>query len=127
MNAPIVSILIGANVLLSFIAFEREQLFKKLQFSPMAVLQRKEWERVIGHAFIHGGILHLAVNMLVLYMFGGKGSREFPAVEPFFQQQFDAGGTPLFLTLYFGGVIVASIPALFKHGNDPHYRAVGAS
>lgn len=87
----------------------------------MAVLQRGEWWRLPGHAFVHGGILHLAVNMLVLYMFGKN-------VELFFYTQFGRSlGAVLFLLLYFGGLIAASLPALFKHAQDPDYRAVGAS
>ncbi len=87
----------------------------------MAVLQKGEWWRLIGHAFIHGGFLHLAVNMLVLYTFGKN-------VELFFYAQFGPmSGGFFFLILYFGGLIAASLPAIFKHAKDPNYRAVGAS
>lgn len=121
MEATIVFILLGANVLLSLVAFEKEELFKRLQFTPMLVLQRKQWGRLIGHAFIHGSFIHLAVNMLVLYMFGRN-------VELLFNAEFGASlGGFLFLVLYFGGMIAASLPSLYKHANDPHYHAVGAS
>lgn len=121
MKTPIVTILLIANVLMSFLAFQQESIFRKLRFSPMAVLQRREWERVIGHAFIHGSWLHLAVNMLVLYMFGKN-------VELFFTHQFGMlSGSVLFAVLYFGGLLAASLPSLYKQAENPNYFAVGAS
>lgn len=121
MKEPIVSIIVGLNVLASLVAFNRPQFFQRLLLSPIAVLRDKEWGRLIGHAFIHGGFLHLVVNMFVLYMFGRN-------VEKIFSELFGPiGGGTLFIILYFGGLLVASLPALIKHANDPHYRAVGAS
>lgn len=121
MKAPIVILLLASNVLLSYFAFQREQLFRRLRFSPIAVLQHREWERLIGHAFIHGSWLHLAVNMLVLYMFGRN-------VELFFTELFGTGlGSLLFLLLYFGGLLAASLPSLYKQAGNPHYFSVGAS
>ena len=33
----------------------------------------------------------------------------------------------MYVALYIGGIIFASIPGMVKHANDPSYRAVGAS
>lgn len=121
MKAPIVTLLLASNVLLTYLAFEREKLFRRLRFSPIAVLQDREWGRLIGHAFIHGSWLHLGVNMLVLYMFGRN-------VELFFSEQFGpVPGSFLFLLLYFGGLIAASLPSLYKQAQNPNYFSVGAS
>ncbi len=121
MKAPIVTLLLGATVVISLIAFERPNIFRRLQFSPMAVLQRNEWDRMIGHGFIHGGMLHLAINMFVLWMFGVK-------VEAYYYSHFGkAMGAFLFVFLYLGGLIVASLPSLKKHAENPSYNAVGAS
>lgn len=120
MESPVVFIIVALNVLTSLVAFERGEIFNKLFFSPMQVLQG-EWHRLIGHAFIHTSYLHLIVNMFVFYMFGRR-------VELFFYDEFGRpGGTLLFLLLYFGGLIVASLPSLVKHAKNPAYRAVGAS
>ena len=121
MKAPIVAVILGVTVLLSLVAFDRQKLFRRLLFAPMAVLQDKEWDRIIGHGFIHGGILHLVINMLVLWMFGVKVELKFYAAFG------KALGSILFIGLYIGGLIAASLPSLFKQATNPHYRAVGAS
>jgi membrane associated rhomboid family serine protease len=38
--------------------------------SPQSVLQYGEWWRVFTAAFLHGGIAHIALNMLALYWLG---------------------------------------------------------
>jgi membrane associated rhomboid family serine protease len=37
---------------------------------PAAVLQYHEWWRIVTGAFLHGGLLHIAVNMLSLWFLG---------------------------------------------------------
>jgi membrane associated rhomboid family serine protease len=37
---------------------------------PMLVLHRDEWWRIFTAAFLHGGIPHVAINMIALYVVG---------------------------------------------------------
>ncbi len=123
MKAPIISIILGINVLISFLAFERQWLFRRLLLSPMKVIRDKEWERLITHGFIHGGFLHLVINMFVLWVFGSQ-------VETIYYQDQVFGkpmGAVLLIALFFGALIAASLPSLKKQAENPHYRAVGAS
>jgi len=64
------NIIVAANVILSFIALQNRDVLSKLLFNPYQVVHRKEYYRVISHAFIHGGFMHLLFNMYVLYSFG---------------------------------------------------------
>jgi membrane associated rhomboid family serine protease len=69
-----------------------------------------DWWRVITGGFLHAGILHLALNMYVLYIAG-------QILEP-------AIGTPRFLGIYFVSLLAGSMGALIV---DPNSTTVGAS
>lgn len=63
----IVWFIIGVTALISYIAFQNRELSAKLQFNAAQIIHRKEYYRLISHAFIHANWSHLGVNMLVLY------------------------------------------------------------
>lgn len=112
--------IIGVTVLVSLAALNNAALFEQLLFQPFAIHERKEWYRFLTHAAVHGSIMHLLVNMYVLWMFG-------TAVEQAYGQI--TGNDPWlpYLVLYIGGVIFSALPGYYKHRHDPAYRAVGAS
>lgn len=113
-------IIIVITVVISLSALNNRTLFDKLLFQPFVMHDGREWYRFVTHAFVHGGIMHLLVNMYVLWMFGS-------AVEAAFGEV--TGRDPLFafLALYLGGIILSSVPGYFKYRQTPAYRAVGAS
>ena len=83
---------------------------------PSRVLPHREWWRLLSHGFVHADWMHLAMNMFVLYEFGRT-------------VQADLGflgwaGLP---GLYVFSLICGSLPAMFKHQNNPRYRSLGAS
>jgi membrane associated rhomboid family serine protease len=112
--------IIGVTVFISFLAIQNGTLMAKLQFNAADIINRKEYYRLITHAFIHSGWSHLFVNMFVLFFFG-------PPVEAYFKYYFQGIGIAFFLFLYFGGIIFSNIWALYKHRNNYYYNAVGAS
>ncbi len=115
-------ILITAAV--SVLCFQNTGLFTKLLLNPYRTFREKEWWRLISHGFVHADWTHLIVNMFVLYSFGR-------ATEGYFSNLVDLGyiRSPMlhFFLLYFGGMLVASIPSMLRHRNDPNYNSVGAS
>jgi len=113
-------ILIGVTVLVSYLAFQNNELMEKLQFNAAKVIHQKQYYRLISHAFIHANWTHLFVNMFVLYFFG-RG------IEQYFGYYFGNRETAYFLMLYFGGILASNIWSLIKHQNDYYYNAVGAS
>ena len=113
-------IIILITSVFSVIAFSQHGLIYKYQFNPYQILKRRQYSRLILHAFLHANWTHLIVNMLVLYSFG-------TALERYFQQFFGANWIPYYLILYFGAILVSPLYALFKHRNDYLYNAVGAS
>lgn len=59
--------------------------------------------------------------MFVLWSFGN-------AVERFYYPSvFGYSTITMYLLLYLGGIVVASVPSFFRHRNDPGYAALGAS
>ena len=110
--------------LITIISFGRPDLMSKLQFNPYRVYHKKEYYRLFTHAFLHADWMHLIINMFVLFSFG-------TTVEHYFKQLAIAGilNNPnlSFLTLYIGGVLIATTTTLFKHKNNTWYNSVGAS
>jgi len=113
-------IIVGLSVVVSIIALQKSEWFYKLQFNPYQTIHRKEWHRLITHAFIHANWMHLGVNMWVLYLFGRQA-------EAYYNFHFETKGMFFFILLYLGGILFACLPSIKRHANNPSYNAVGAS
>ncbi|MCD6354651.1 MAG: rhomboid family intramembrane serine protease [Prolixibacteraceae bacterium] len=112
--------IIGVTFFVSYLAFQDAGLMEKLQFNAAHIVHKKEYYRLISHAFVHANWSHLIVNMLVLYFFG-RG------IEQYFGTYFGSRSTVYFLMLYFGGILASNIWSLIKNKNNYYYNAVGAS
>lgn len=113
-------LIIVATSLVSILAFGRPDWVEKLQFNASKVIHQNEYYRLFSHGFVHANWEHLIVNMIVLYSFG-------QAIETYFEYGFGQMANVYFLLLYFGGMLVANLYALYKHRNNYYYNAVGAS
>ena len=113
-------IIIAVTVVVSLAALNNQAVFSTLLFDPFVIQQKKDWIRFITHGFVHGSIMHLVINMYVLWMFGGQ-------VEASFAEIVGHSAALPYLLLYLGGLVLSSLPGYFKHMHDPTYRAVGAS
>lgn len=113
-------LLIGITSFVSYMAFQNADLSGKLQFNAAQIIHRKEYYRLVSHAFIHANWPHLVVNMLVLYFFGRN-------IEAYFGYFFGNKATAFYLLLYFGGILASNLWSLIKHQNNYYYNAVGAS
>lgn len=111
-------IIIGLTVIVSYVCFSNRELFEKLAFIPYLAVKEKQWYRLITHGFVHADTTHLLVNMFTFWSFGTYME------ELFVYAGFGKWG---FLLLYFGGMIVASIPDVLKQKNNPYYVSIGAS
>lgn len=121
-EAPITFLLLGVTGFISWRAFEDHGIMSKFRYSPYLVKSRREYHRLIAHAFVHANWPHLLFNALALYSFG-------EALEAFFFTTLfgKAGGMLMMLLFYLLGVLAASIPAYRKHSDHPGYNSVGAS
>lgn len=116
----VTTIIIVITVFISVIALKNGDVFSKLKFNAYDVKHSNQWYRFFTYGFIHAGYLHLFINMLVFYSFGG-------IVESHFKIHFPEKGLLLYVLLYVGGLLLSIIPAFGKHKNDVFYNAVGAS
>lgn len=113
-------ILIVITVAVSYAAFKNPKLMDMLQFNASKIIYKKEYHRLITHAFIHANWEHLFVNMIVLLSFG-------QAIEMYFTYIFGDRQILYYFLLYFGGILVSNLYALIKHRNNYFYNSVGAS
>lgn len=88
------------------------QLFFDLALIPSEVDRFGEWWRLITSAFLHFGLLHIALNMLNLYILG-------PDLEGYF-------GKLRFLGLYVGAALGGSVAVDLFAGNVLSAGASGA-
>jgi membrane associated rhomboid family serine protease len=133
MELNVTLVLVAINVVLSLVAFGNQDLLSKLMFNPFMVAHRKQYYRVITHAFVHADYIHLFFNMYVLYSFGGlleqifTDENTFLMLFPTLEFWGVSNGYLYFILLYFGGLLAASLPALGKHSDNPGYNSLGAS
>ena len=113
-QTPVTLILLVLNVFVSgYALFVDPNSIDRFSFRPRRIIDQKEYYRFISAGFFHGGIAHLAFNMITLYFFG-----------PLLEGRLGPG---LFLVLYFGSELAAHALTMYYHRNDPNYSAIGAS
>lgn len=116
----ITNVILFLTIVISVYALNNEEVFAKLKFNAYDVKHSNHWYRFFSYGFVHAGYLHLGINMLVLYSFGG-------IVEQYYHYYFPQKAGFYFVLLYVFGLILSVIPSYGKHKNDVFYNAVGAS
>ncbi len=117
--------LIVLTSIVSIIAFNNLEFFNKLKFNAYLVYHKKEYSRILSHAFIHSGWMHLIFNMYVLWMFGEMIEPAFSSPD-FFPHTYKIGSL-LYMLMYVLAIPIATIPSIIKHKNNHYYNSVGAS
>jgi len=115
-----VLLIIVTTALVSFLAFNRTDIFDKLKFNSYAINKHKEWYRFFSYGLIHADWMHLIINMFVFYSFGD-------IVLFFFKMHFGLAANIYFILLYIGGIGFSTLYDYGKHKDDSYYNAVGAS
>lgn len=105
-------VIIAANVLISYKAFNDTCFFRKYEFHIGSIRSGEQF-RMFSSGFLHVDFTHLLFNMFTLYIFA-----------PFVIANV---GSLYFAYLYFGSLVTGNLLTLFFHKDDYYYRAVGAS
>ncbi|MCU7693708.1 rhomboid family intramembrane serine protease [Haoranjiania flava] len=114
-------IIIAITSIISFMAFNNQNLLDKLIFFPPAISKRGEWYRFFTCGFIHADMAHLFFNMFTLFIFGRE-------IEDVFKAIFGIGlGSVLYLLLYLGALFFCLLPTYSKNSDNYYYRSLGAS
>ena len=106
--------------LVTYVAWKRPELHSKLMLNPNLTVRQNQYWRLLTSGFVHNSPMHLFLNLFTLYFFGA-------VIERIFNAYFGEIGVLLYLTLFLSAVIVANIPTLIKHRNNPGYNSLGAS
>jgi membrane associated rhomboid family serine protease len=107
---PITLALIAINVVVYLLQTADPQITYRYGLLPVAV-QSGQYERLLTAAFLHAGFLHLASNMLALYIVGAPLER--------------AVGSARFTTIYLASALGGSLLAIEL--SPPNSLGVGAS
>jgi membrane associated rhomboid family serine protease len=111
--APVTFSLLLANVVASMIGFSSAEFINQNSLWIRPIREQNQWHRALTSGFLHVNGAHLFVNMLTLYYFGPPLEAEF--------------GSTGFAILYFGSLLGGSAWEIVDKGNQPDYRAIGAS
>ncbi len=113
-------ILMAIIGLVTYMAWQRPDVHKKLILNPYQTIHHKQYYRLITSGFVHNNSTHLFLNLLTLYFFG-------LAIEQIFKAYFGEAGLLLYITLFVTAIVVANIPTTFKQKDNPNYNSLGAS
>ncbi len=111
-STPITNLIIGICVaVFAYGELIDSQLVLKFGLAPIAITEFGEYYRMITAMFLHGGIIHLVFNMLILHQLGTQ-------LEYFF-------GSPKFTAIYLFAGLGGGLASLVF--NAPFVLSVGAS
>jgi membrane associated rhomboid family serine protease len=114
------TIFIIVTIIISVLAFQNHKLYSRLIFNPYSIYTNKQWYRFFSSGFIHADLIHLAINMMVLYSFGS-------VVEYFYQDTFGERGSFYFVLMYLSSLMMSIVPTYNNHKLNPAYNGLGAS
>ncbi len=120
-QTPITLVILITTCLVSWRAMENHDLLRKLMQHPYSVKYSKQYYRLFSHMLVHSGFPHLLLNMFVFYSFGSAVERSLKFMYG------PSSGALYFIVLYVLGGLVATLPSMRKHADNPGYSAVGAS
>jgi membrane associated rhomboid family serine protease len=121
MTLNITTILIIANVIASFYAWNDPAVMSNWLMNPYSVDRKGQYYRFLSSGFIHADYMHLFFNLFGLYGFGVYLESAFK-----YQYGHQVGGV-LYMLLFLFGIIISELPSYFKHKNNFNYNSLGAS
>lgn len=93
--------------------FVSPTLIERCLFRPYWFLRRREYSTLVLSGFVHADLAHLLFNSITFWFFAIPLERLI--------------GTPLFLVLYYLGLLLSSLGTWAKHRGEPEYATLGAS
>ena len=106
-------IIVAITCIISYLAFNNQQLYHKLILWPKIMDKPAEYYRLLTSGFIHADYMHLFFNMFTFYSVGFALERMV--------------GHWQFALIYFVSLILSDIPSVFRHKDDFWYNSLGAS
>lgn len=94
-------------------AFNDPNFMNQSLLYPYQMVRDKSWHRFFTSGLVHANTFHLAFNMISFFSFGF-------ALEPIM-------GSLSFGLFYIMSLVISDLPSVFRHKDNPAYRALGAS
>lgn len=116
---PII-IIIVITIIFSYRGFQDSSFFSKYSGNPYKIKHYKEYHRVLTHMLLHSDLIHIALNLFILYSFSD-------GLNIFFEYTLGNIAPLVMIIFYLLGGISGMLPLLKKYGNTPNYTCVGAS
>jgi membrane associated rhomboid family serine protease len=112
--SPAATLIFIVTIVASLIGlYSSPRLLDRSLFRPYWFLRRGQYASFIASGFMHADLMHLIFNMMTFWFFAF-------GLESYV-------GTPWFLVLYFGGLLVSHAGTWIKQRNNPEYACLGAS
>ena len=121
MELNLTTLLVIFTCLISIPAFGNPEWINRGRHFPYLESRNNEYYRWLTSGFLHGGWIHLLINMFVLWQFG-------TIVEYYYNELFgNTTGPWLYLLIYLLTIVLANIPTYIKHRDNSSYSSIGAS
>jgi membrane associated rhomboid family serine protease len=117
---PAASIIFGLTIAASLLAFRNPQLLRNWMLNPFEFVYGRKYYQVLSSGVIHADLQHLLFNMLSFYFFA------FP-LEGMMVQAKGPVGHLYFALVYLISMVLADVPTIINHRNNPSYFSLGAS
>ena len=101
-------VIVIVTAIISIQGFNRPAMVDRLKHYPYTETRSREWYRLITSGFVHGGWIHLLINMFVFYEFGH-------IIEANFVAFFGQPGRFIFLVMYLLSIVAGDLPTLFPN------------
>lgn len=105
----------------SYLGFQQPAFLHQFKHWPYMEKHEGEWYRFVSSGFLHGGWLHLLINMFVFWQFGMIVES---AYESFFGPTM---GKVWYIVLYITTIVVADLSTYMKHKENYGFSSIGAS
>jgi membrane associated rhomboid family serine protease len=114
-NSPAALLIFVITIAISLYGlYGNGNIINKMLLHPYSVKHKNEWYKIITSGFVHADLGHLMFNMLSFFFFA-------------FQTEANFLGSVNFLIVYFGSMIIADLPTVWKNQDNYNYHSLGAS
>jgi membrane associated rhomboid family serine protease len=118
-NYPVTCLFLTAILVSGCIGFYQRRYYYRMVLHPVSVVRQREWYRLLTADWVHNDWLHLLLNGLILYAFGGN-------LEELLRKT-SAWGSLQFGLIYLTSMLAANVAVTFRHRQDFGYSTAGAS
>ncbi|HMX89529.1 MAG: rhomboid family intramembrane serine protease [Saprospiraceae bacterium] len=109
------------TALISIPGFSNYGIIEACRHYPYEEYRNKSYYRWLTCGFVHGSVMHLLLNLFVLWQFGFVIERLYTSMFGLTQ------GRMIYFTTYLLIMVLSCIPSYIKNKNNPNYASIGAS